>query len=102
VALVEAKAPPPAPQLPAALERCLKASLRAKKQAKAKPASQAAQKAKGEAKQEVAQDQPPSADALVLKKLDAEKKRQACAAALLKWHEEQRAKAPPAAPRPSA
>lgn len=84
------------PELPAHLKRCLSQAKQAQKApgnkaAKGK-AKQAAGKVDGKANAEVAQPKSPSADALVLARLEAARKRDTCARLLLKWYEDERAK----------
>ena len=92
-AIVETR--PELPELPANLKRCLSQS----KQAKKAPGKQAP-KGKGKqppgskntdvAEKMPSQAQPPSADALVLAQLEAQKRRQACADQILKWYDQLR------------
>lgn len=89
-AIVEAR--PELPELPANLKRCLSASRVATVKPVGKQAKKAAgkkdQKADGQKAQDAAQQsKSPSADALVLKNLEDQKRRAACADAILRWYD---------------
>jgi hypothetical protein len=83
------------PELPAHLKRCLSQAKQAKSTPRKKTAKGNAGKAAGkqeQAKVEGAQSKTPSADTLVIAKLEAARKRDTCARLLLKWYEDERAK----------
>lgn len=80
--IVEAKTESKLPEVPPNIRRCLQAN---KTGAKSSPKAKAGGKA--EKKGDVAVQDKPSADALVLARLEQARKRDACARLLLQWYE---------------